>query len=174
MLTYDYLGAGADKRFVDEKVMVQIAQRWRRPARGAFDDLFKDAAVWHEDNDDFRLHSFFVFWDTVKDRFSEDWTKPNSNLWKKVALWVLQDFVRQHMANQVELWRESNAHPMVDLDSLAKFVSFVLKRFPTDFFEHPWNHIDDTPNGRTELMQHMFRHYKEDKVDRRGALFKGA
>lgn len=91
-----------------------------------------------------------------------------------MSLWVLQDFVRQHMANQVELWKENNAHPMEDLESLGKFVEFVLKKFPQDFFLHAWNHVDDTSDGRRELMGYMTDQYKLPKVDKRKTLYKGA
>jgi len=176
-LTWDYL-ENPEKLFVDEKILIQIAKRWykRTSKTKLFGSVFIDGVAWNTDTTmlDFRLKAFFTFWGKIAEKFPEDWTNKNSNIWLKTALWVLQDWVLIQMLQQRSLWVKSNPPPMDDLNSLADLVEHCLDEFPSDFFKQPWTHVDDTTEGKEKLLAQFNYQNNKTKVYKGTWLYQGA
>jgi len=177
MLTWDFLD-NPNEQYVDEKIMVQIAKKWynSNSKTKMFGGVFQGGTSWNVDEDtmNFRLQAFFVFWDEVRKKFPKDWDDKNSNIWRKVSLIVLQDWIRVQMSVQLSLWVKSSLPPFNDLDALRDFVNHVLSSFPGDFFQHPWTVVDDTPKGRDDFFLELERQNGNEKANKRTWLFKGA
>ena len=177
MLTWDFL-EDAEAQYVDEKIMHQITRRWykRTSKTKEYGDLFIDGEAWNTDTTmlGFRLQSFFVFWQKISEKFHTDWADKESNIWRKVSLWVLQDWVSIKMLQQRTLWVKSSNPPMDDLDSLAEFVEHCLDGFPDDFFQHPWTSVDDTRTGKDALFTQFNAQDNRKKVIKRTWLYRGA
>ena len=176
MLTHDYLH-NPTIGFVEEKIMNQIMKEWynAKSSNKSYGRVFKDAAAWNSDTTklEFRLQSFFVFWNAIAEKFPSDWADRESNLWRKISLWTLQDFLRVKMSQQMTLWVRSNSPPFNDLSSLKDFLDAILDEFPGNFYSSAWNTelLDDTTKGRARFMTLMEEQYGHDKVKRNFKLF---
>jgi len=172
LIYYPWL-PGAEVKQLKDAIADSLQKAWRNVdhTHKAFGNLLQGETKWKEA--DFKLQAFFTFWTGVKNHFSEQWNTPGSDLWWKVALIVLQDFIRLKMSEQLTLWNKSEPHPMTDLPSLSRFVEHVLGFFPQDFFDE-WAYVpDDTDQGRDELLEQMRGQYNRKKVDRRAKLWRG-
>lgn len=179
-IQYQYLGG--DANYVKANVLNQIQQNWKKDkpirsnlythrehARSWLDDAAKDSA------DGFRFNTFCHFWRIISEKFPDAWEDANSNLWKKVALWTLQQWCQKEMSESFDLLiriPEAGGGPLNSIDSLSYALNFVLDRLPSDFYDLEWRVVEDTGTGRSDLIEQMDRQKGRNNVSRaHGNLF---
>jgi hypothetical protein len=173
LIYYPWL-PGATVKQLKDAIADSLQKAWRNAdhTHRLYGSLLQGETNWKDE--DFKMQAFFTFWSGVKNRFPDQWNTVGSALWWKVALMVLQDFIRIQMSQQLTLWNKSEKHPMTDLGSLSRFVEHVLGFFPQDFFDG-WAYVpDDTQQGKEDLLEQMRQQYSRTKVDRRAKLWRGS
>lgn len=166
-------GLGEETSALKEPVADQLMRHFvKMPPK--FRALFSDVEKWKDY--EYRLELFFAFWRAVKDTYPEAWekaTKGEGQLFRKVGLLVLQDYVLETLKSVRAFQDES---PFASGQSLYEAVQKALSRLPEAFFLREWKVKSlDTRDGHAFVLDQMQKVVSKDGKDLgRNQLFKGA
>jgi hypothetical protein len=113
---------------------------------------------------DSRLEIFFWFWNAIKDVYSDTWRKAEASaetgskhqLFYKVALLELQNFVLSRFVAVLPFRSPGDAPPLSSKEEVSKMVRSTLTNLPAEFFEREWKMKQiDTSEGRRQLATFM-------------------
>jgi hypothetical protein len=149
------------RSFIPENVAHQLIGRFVKPTR-RLKLLYKDVVEWMVDpNYDYRLRSFYVFWQAIKEKYPVAWQKGveqgEGQIFMKATMVVLQELILDKL-NGAMPGRASNGDPsfFCDLEDLRKTVASNLYFLPEEFFLRDWSETGlDTAERRKFLRAQM-------------------
>ena len=161
---------------IDDNVMDQVVSRFIKMPR-QYNSL-KRGVKWDSDDSDYshRLQLFYTVWSAVRDSYPIAWDKAargegNSQLFQKVALLQLQEYILRTLRFATQFTKES---PLKSTEELYATVQTALRQIPEDFFLTEWKKKGlDTNKGRQYFLEQLEEIAQaEGKYMRNFGLFK--
>lgn len=143
---------------IDDNVMDQVVARFIKMPRSY--NLLKKGVIWDDEDSDYsrRLSLFYALWRSVRDSYPTAWanaaaSKPGAQLFQKVALLQLQEYILKTLKLAVQFTRESS---LSSPEVLYEQAMTAIDRIPEEFFLKEWKRKQlDTNAGRTYFLEQL-------------------
>jgi DGQHR domain-containing protein len=143
---------------IDDNVMDQVVARFIKMPRSY--NLLKKGIEWDDGDSDYsrRLGLFYALWRAVRDSYPDAWQEaadrqPSAQLFQKVALLQLQEYVLKTLKLAVQFTKES---PLSGASVLYGQTRTALERIPQEFFQKEWKKKQlDTNVGRAYFLEQL-------------------
>jgi hypothetical protein len=168
-------GLDEEASIVPENVANQVVLDFVKMSNN-FRPLYDDVEKWQQDPEfDYRLMTFFAFWRSIKDVYSEAWEKGVSEsegyLFYKVTLLKLQEIILERIVTMNEYQKKMMDADSVleDHDSLDEMIKTILGQLPEEFFLREWQeNIEDSNDFKEYLKEQMEKAMSGSDVGRLG------
>ena len=149
---------------IPENVAYQVISKFMT-LKNRFPLLVENVNQWDVNDNEFRLAAFYAFWQAIKDLYPNAWNKASKPVDKdsstvdrqiffKVALIRLQEFVLQSLNNEMPKRNmKSEPSPFTDLAELQKEVGYHLPFLKEEFFSKEWKAKGLDTSAGHELFQ---------------------
>ncbi|WP_158056014.1 ParB N-terminal domain-containing protein [Halorussus halophilus] len=155
--------------FLKENVAFQLVTKFVKMdvkyRDNRFSQLYADIAEWEEEGGeegyDYRLSTFYAFWEGVKGTYNDTWENTvkseGGQLFQKVALLKLQELVLERLRSTDRTYRDFDRDPLFkNHENLKDGVESVLDDLPERFFTEEWKESGlDTSDGREYFKEQM-------------------
>jgi hypothetical protein len=175
-------GFGGEGTVIPENVADQVVRSFMKMPLSRYRQLITPLGdTW--DNTEKRLQIFFWFWNAIKDVYADVWGEAEAEadegrkhqLFMKVALLTLQQFVLDRFVTALPYRSESDAPPLSSEEEVGGMVRSTLTNLHGEFFRREWKLKQiDTSEGRKALYTAMDSVWNnQGKLHGNMALFKG-